>query len=195
MYLFPQSQDFEDEPPCPAFMPEFRGSDSRPHACVAHGRHVMDKATSSLRPERRSFKRPISLVSNMVLLYRFSPLCNASEGYIQFIRRTLSTPAAQSQWLTLLKTIISFILSFPFPSACPGTALAPSGRQLNEPVPSSPLSSSQSLSALPSCVPISCFILTSSVGIMGDVVSQGGEGPREPPGKTREDEKQMLPSR
>lgn len=40
----------------------------------------------------------------------FSTL-NDSRGYIQFIRRTLSTPAAQSQWLMLLKMIISFILS------------------------------------------------------------------------------------
>lgn len=39
----------------------------------------------------------------------FSTLTD-SGGYSQFIRRALSAPAAQPQWLMLLKMIISFIL-------------------------------------------------------------------------------------
>lgn len=45
------------------------------------------------------------------------------------------------------------------------------------------------------CQSLASFCPLLYIGIMGDVVSQGGEDTREPPGKAREDEKQMLGSR
>lgn len=154
MCLLPPSQDFEDEPPCPAFMSEFRGPNSGPHACVV-GSHLISLAREA----------GFQMTHFFGLIYGASvPLfstLNDSGGYVQFIRRTLSSPAAQSQWIMLLKMIIFFILPSLFLSARPGPALAPSARQLNEPAPSSPLSSSQSLTASSLRVPISCLRLTS----------------------------------